>query len=509
MSPAVEFVDIRKTYPNGVVACDGVSISVEAGSVHAIVGENGAGKSTLMKVLYGLEEPTGGRLRRNGEPFEVASPLDAIAHGVGMVHQNFMLVPSFSIAQNVVLGAEPVHGRFIDTDRAVAETAELAERFGLHVDPRTRVADVAVGMKQRVEILKALYRGADVLILDEPTAVLTPQETDQLFAALRTLVAEGRSVIFISHKLREIMAVADTVSVMRGGRLVGTVEAASTTEVELARMMVGRDVVLAVERHRSEPGEPRLVVQHLTCRDDLGTVACDDIDFSVRAGEIVGIAGVEGNGQTELAQALTALRSVESGRVVVDGVDVTDSTIAQRRAGGVGHIPEDRLHDGAAVTETIADNLIVDRYRRPPFTHRGLSSRRAIRDQAERLIDEHGIRAIDGSVTVGSLSGGNIQKVVAARELSASPSVLIAAQPTRGVDIGAMEFIYEQIVDASNDGAAVVLISADLTEVLTLSDRLLVMKDGRIVAHFDDPANVTEQQVGLAMLGVEPDEVTR
>lgn len=503
--PAVEFIDVRKVYPNGVVACDGVSISVEAGSVHAVIGENGAGKSTLMKMLYGLETPTSGSIRRNGQQVDIASPTDAIGHGIGMVHQNFMLVPSFTIAQNVVLGAEPVRGSFVDERRAIDETAELAERFGLHVDPRALVSDVAVGMKQRVEILKALYRGADVLVLDEPTAVLAPQETELLFAALRTLVAQGRTIIFISHKLREIMAVADTVSVMRAGELTGSVSADDTTEVELARMMVGRDVVLAVDRHRRTPGERRLVVERMTCRSDLGHIACDEIDFAVRAGEIVGIAGVEGNGQTELAQALTGLRVIESGSVRVDDTDLTDRSVADRRSAGVGHIPEDRLHDGAALAETIADNLIVDRHRRPPFARRRILSRRAIDEQAETLIDEFAIRAIDGSIAVGSLSGGNIQKVVAARELSAEPAVLIAAQPSRGVDVGAMEFMYERIVAAADDGSAVLLISADLTEVLTLSDRVLVMKDGRIVAHFDDPSTVTERQVGLAMLGVDHD----
>jgi simple sugar transport system ATP-binding protein len=501
--PLIEMRDIAKIYPNGVRANRNVTFEVRQGEIHALVGENGAGKSTLMKILYGLERPSSGQIFIRGEAVTLNAPQEAIDRGIGMVHQNFMLVPSFTIAQNVVLGNEPARGLLLDSRAAVQATDVLAKQYGLYVEPTAIVDSVPVGMRQRVEILKALYRGADVLILDEPTAVLTPQETRELFAAVRQLVNAGKTVIFITHKLREVMEISNRVSVMRDGQRVGTVNTAEASETLLARMMVGREVFLQIQKPPLQRGNAVLQARDLHYVNEAGREVLKGVSFNVYAGEILGIAGVEGNGQTELVEVLSGLRQAAAGTVMLDGRDITGGNARDVRQAGVAHIPEDRLTNGVALTASIDENLIVDRYDDPPFTKGGLMSPAAVVRNGEKLIEQYAIRAPDGTLPVGSLSGGNMQKVVVARELSAQPRLLIAAQPTRGVDIGATEFMHQQLVQQRSNGVAVLLVSADLSEVMSLSDRLAVMHNGQIVAIFPPGSQPSEEQVGLYMLGVQ------
>ena len=500
--PLIEMRHITKIYANGVRADNDVTFEVAAGEIHALVGENGAGKSTLMKILYGLERPTEGEIVLRGKPVTINTPHEAIALGIGMVHQNFMLVPSFTIAQNIVLGSEPLQSGLVNGRKAVEETRALAKQYGLAVDPNAIVDAVPVGMRQRVEILKALYRGAEVLILDEPTAVLTPQETIELFAAIRQLVKAGKTVIFISHKLHEVKEISDRVSVMRDARMVGTVNTADVNEERIARMMVGREVFLNTRKPPTQRGKAMLEVRDLEYATEAGVEALKRVSFNVYASEILGIAGVEGNGQTELVELIAGLRTPLAGTIALDSREIDGSTPREVRQAGCAHIPEDRLTNGAALASSINENLIVDRYTKEPFTKGGFLDPAAIRNNGDRLIEQFGIRTPDGTLPVGSLSGGNMQKVVVARELSSQPKLLIAAQPTRGVDIGASEFMHEQLIRARNDGVAILLVSADLGEVLALSDRLAVMKDGRITAIFSDVNPLTEEEVGLYMLGV-------
>ncbi|GIV83361.1 MAG: heme ABC transporter ATP-binding protein [Candidatus Roseilinea sp.] len=500
-APLVEMRGITKIYPNGVLANHEVTFAVRAGEIHALVGENGAGKSTLMKILYGMERPSAGQIFLRGRPTTIHSPHEAIARGIGMVHQNFMLVPSFTIAENIVLGTEPLRGAFVDRRAAIAITTQLAQQYGLSVDPEARVDVVPVGMRQRVEILKALYRGADVLILDEPTAVLTPQETHELFTAIQRLIQAGKTVIFISHKLREVMEISDRISVMRDARMVGTLDKREANERLLAKMMVGREVFLNIEKPPAQRGPLVLNVRNLEYATETGVEVLKGVSLSVYAGEILGIAGVEGNGQTELVEVIAGLRTPLSGVIELNGKSIAGLTPRQVRQAGVAHIPEDRLTNGVALTASIQENLIVDRYTREPFTRGGLMRPAAVARNSEALIEAYAIRAPDGSLPVGALSGGNMQKVVVARELSSQPKLLIAAQPTRGVDIGATEFMHAQLVGARNAGVAILLVSADLSEVMSLSDRLAVMHAGRIVALFPSTEGLTEEEVGLYMLG--------
>ncbi len=500
--PVIEARNIVKVYPNGVRANRDVSLSVRGGEIHALVGENGAGKSTLMKILYGLEKPTQGQLFVRGNPVHIDNPQDAIRLGIGMVHQNFMLVASFTIAENVVLNTEPTRGGLaIDSARAIVQTRALAEQYGLYVIPEAVVDSVPVGMRQRVEILKALYRGADIFILDEPTAVLTPGETRDLFVALRSLVNQGKTVIFITHKLREVKEISDRVTVMRDGQVIGTVNTADTSEATLARMMVGREVFMVVNKPPVKRGKLVLQVRDLTAISETGKAMLNRVSFDVDEGEIVGVAGVEGNGQTELVEVLTGLRQATSGTATVDGESILlhDPRLVRERH--VAHIPEDRTANGSALSASLSDNLIVDRYYRAPFIRAGLLQPAAIAANARTLIERFNIIAPNGDVPLQSLSGGNMQKVIIAREFSSAPRLLIAAQPTRGVDIGAIEFIHQQLIDKRSDGLAILLISADLQEVIKLSDRLLVMYDGHIVAIFDNPSSVPEEELGLYMLG--------
>lgn len=499
----IEAKNIVKVYPNGVRANDGIDFSVNQGEIHALVGENGAGKSTLMKILYGLEHPTSGEIRVRGKVAHITNPQDAIALGIGMVHQNFMLVNSFTVSQNIILNRETKRGLSIDFQQAVTDTEQLSKEYGLFVNPTAKVADIPVGMRQRVEILKALYRGAEILILDEPTAVLTPSETQDLFKAIRNLVDGGKTVVFITHKLKEVVEISDRVTVMRDSKKIGTVNTGETDERELARMMVGREVFMVVDRPKVEHGASVLQVKNLTYADGSGQQLLDDISFNVYENEILGIAGVEGNGQTELAEVLTGLRPPTTGEAFISDHSILGHGPREVRERQVAHIPEDRLTNGVAVQSSIEDNLIIDRYYREPFTKNGLLNTNEITANSNRLIEEFNIIAPDGKIPVGSLSGGNMQKVIVARELSSSPKLLIAAQPTRGVDIGAIEFIHQELVNQRTNGLAILLISADLQEVMKLSDRIMVMYDGEVVGIFPNDETLTEEKLGYYMLGAE------
>lgn len=499
--PILEAQNIVKIYPNGVLANNDVSIAVEKGEIHAIVGENGAGKSTLMKILYGLEQPTSGTIVLRGEPTVISSPHKAIALGIGMVHQNFMLVDQFTIAENIVLGTEPKRGITRDLKKAIADTEQLSRTYGLNVDPLARIIDTPVGMRQRVEILKALYRGAEILILDEPTAVLTPGETTDLFTAIRSLVRQGKTLIFITHKLREVMEISDRVTVMRDAKKVGTVVTTETSIPDLARMMVGREVFMQVDRPPVTHGETVLDVQNLLYANEVGRPVVNHVSFRVNRREILGIAGVEGNGQTELIEVLTGLRNATAGEATVDGSPILNQGPRNVREAHVAHIPEDRLTNGVARDASIADNLIIDTYYRPPFNSGIGLQPPVIRQYGRDLIKQFGILATDENTTVGSLSGGNMQKVIVAREFSSDPRLLIAAQPTRGVDIGAIEFIHQQLVDKRTQGLAILLVSADLQEVMKLSDRIMVMYNGEIVAFLANSPDLTEEKLGMYMLG--------
>jgi simple sugar transport system ATP-binding protein len=502
MPNLVEMKDIIKVYPNGVAANRDVNFSVQKGEIHALVGENGAGKTTLMKILYGLEQPTGGQIFLNGQPVAIHNPHQAIDLGIGMVHQNFMLVPSFTVAQNVVLGREPLKGRFVNTEEAIRITERLAKEYGLDVEPTARVEATPVGMRQRAEILKTLYRGADLLILDEPTAVLTPQETDDLFDAVRRLVNQGKTVIFITHKLVEVKEISDRVTVMRHGQVTGDVKTADVTEEDIARMMVGREVFLEIDKPEQQPGQAVVQIHNLSYISETGRPLLRDVSFNVYAGEILGIAGVEGNGQTELAELLSGLKHPTTGEAMIVGKSILGHGPRHVRMAKVAHIPEDRLTNGVALDATIAENLIVDRYYRPPFTRNGILSQAQIRQQAQTLMDRFDIRASGDDAPMSSLSGGNMQKVILAREFSADPILLIAAQPTRGVDIGASEFVRRQLVEERNKGKAVLLISADLAEVMSLADRIAVMYKGQIAGVFKNSPDLTEEELGLYMLGL-------
>jgi len=501
--PILELRGITKRYPNGTLANDNISLSVRKGEIHALVGENGAGKTTLMKILYGLEQPDSGQILLGGTPATIAHPEAAIRLGIGMVHQHFMLVPSLTVAENVVLGREPTRGVGVIEEAAETRiTRELSEQYGLHVDPAARVDVVPVGERQRVEILKTLYRGAEILILDEPTAVLTPQETDDLFRAIRALVASGKTVIFITHKLREVKAISDNVTVIRRGRVIRTMPTADVTEEEIARLMVGRDVLEHTSKDAFTPGIAMLETQGLNYVTPEGKRALRDIALTLHAGEILGVAGVEGNGQTELVEVLAGLLPPAAGMICIVGHDVTALGTRGRREAGIAHIPEDRLALGLAADASIMENLIVDRYYRVPFSRFGFLRRRAEEANARTAIADYDVRTPSAQVPARALSGGNMQKLVVARELSSHPKILLAAQPTRGVDVGASELVHRQLIAARDAGAAVLLVSADLGEVLTLSDRLVVMYNGEIVAHFTDVPALTEEELGYYMLGV-------
>jgi len=494
----LEMRGIRKVFP-GIVANDDVSLDIRRGEVHALLGENGAGKSTLMNILYGLYKPDGGEIRMRGKPVTFGSARDAIQAGIGMVHQHFMLIPVMTVAENIVLGIEPRDGILLDERGAERRVKELSEQFGLAVDPGALVHDITVGQEQRVEILKALYRGADILILDEPTAVLTPQEAKELFGIIRSLQADGKSIIFITHKLNEVLEIADRITVLRRGKAIETVPREGATEASLARAMVGREVLLRVEKAPAQPGDVLLSVEDLQVVDDRGIPKVRGVSFDVRAGEIVGIAGVDGNGQTELIEAITGLRKAGSGAIRVAGRDVHDAGAREMLDAGVGHIPEDRQRRGLVLEFTIAENIALHDYADPPDAKWGwLFPDRMIR-RAATLITEFDVRGGGPLTRAGGLSGGNQQKVVAAREIARDPKVLIAAQPTRGLDVGAIEYLHRRIVTERDEGRAILLVSLELEEIFSLSDRILVIYEGEIVG--EHTGEVSEEQIGLEMLG--------
>jgi ABC-type uncharacterized transport system ATPase subunit len=501
---AVEMRRITRRYPR-VVANDGVDLTVREGEIHAIVGENGAGKSTLMKILYGLVAPDEGEIRLWGKPLVSHRPSDSIRAGLGMVHQHFMLVDTLTVAENVVLGEEPVRNGFlIDSASARERVGALSREYGFELDPDERVENLSVGLEQRVEIVKVLYRGAKVLILDEPTGVLTPQEVAELFAILRSLRESGRTIIFITHKLDEVIELADRVTVMRDGKVMGVVEASRTSKQELARMMVGRDVLFRVSRGEAAPGNVVLSVSGLRATGRKGAEVLAGVDLEVRRGEILGIAGVQGNGQTELVEVLTGLRRASAGRVLILGIDATNQSPKALRDLGVAHIPEDRQERGLVLEFTVAENLVLGRHHQVPYSRWGLLELGAITDHAAKLGADHDIRPRDPEARAASLSGGNQQKLIVAREFDGDPVLLVADQPTRGVDIGAIEFVHQSLIDMRDRGAAVLLISAELSEIMALSDRIAVMYDGALVATFGS-GEVTAEGLGIYMTGAKSD----
>ena len=509
----VQMKGITKVYPNGIAANQGVDLNIRRGEIHALMGENGAGKSTLMKMLFGLEQPTEGEIWVNGEKVNLSSPTVAISKGIGMVHQHFMLVPSLTVAENMVLGMVPKKsGLFIDKKKAVELTEEYSKRFNLHVDPTAKVMDIPVGMKQKVEILKALVRGAKILILDEPTAVLTTQETSELFRELVNLKKDGYTIIFISHKLNEIMEITDRMTILRGGRSMGVHNTSDVTPEVISRLMVGRDVVLKVEKDRAKPTDEVLRVRNLEYVNEWGKKMLDKVSFSVRKGEILGIAGVEGNGQKELVDMLFHLNTPNSGTVTVNGENVIGLSQRDIRKKGVSLVPEDRMLYGIAGAASIQENIISDRCGDKRLNKGLLFDMKAIHEETDRLIQDYTVLCKSRDQRVDNLSGGNIQKVVVAREFSNDPCLIIADQPTRGIDVGATEFIRKKLVELSRSGIAVLLVSADLNEVMELSDSLIVMYGGKIAAYFEETDDLTDSVMGEYMLGLNhqtPDEIRR
>ncbi len=496
----VEMRGIVKRFP-GVLANDHVDFDVHAGEVHALLGENGAGKSTLMKILYGMYRPDEGEILINGEQVRIETPTDAIRLGIGMVHQHFMLVETLTVAENVALGLPSSRGPLTDLDRVSRRILDLAGVYGLEVDPHAYIWQLSVGQQQRVEIIKALYRGADLLILDEPTAVLTPQEVDDLFAIMRQMIQDGHSIIFISHKLHEVIEISDRVTVLRDGRKIGTRPTKETTKEELARWMVGREVTFRPERGEAKRGEARLVLKDVEAESDRGTPALRGISLEVHGGEILGLAGVSGNGQRELAEVITGLRPVTGGHIYLEGKEITGMSPGQITERMLAYIPEERMRDGVIREFTVAENFILREHNKPPFAEHGFLNLKAIAQHSDELIRQYQIKTPSRDTLVGSLSGGNIQKVVLAREISRKPRVLIAAQPTRGLDIGATEYVHQQILEQRRIGTAILLISEDLDEILALSDRIAVIYEGRIMG-IVPREEATPEKLGLLMAGV-------
>ena len=499
----LELRGITKKF-GSLTANDHIDLVVEPGQIHCLLGENGAGKSTLMNVLFGLLQADEGEILIDGEPVRLANSGDAVRRGIGMVHQHFMLVPVFSVAENVVLGFEPTRSLDrLDYARAREDIRSVSREFGLEVDPDVTVESLPIGLQQRVEIIKALGHDAQLLILDEPTAVLTPQEADALMAIMRSLTATGKSILFISHKLKEVRHVSDVITVIRAGRVIGTVPP-TASENELAAMMVGREVSLVVDKTAAAPREPVLEVRDLVVRDDRGLAVVDGVSLAVRAGEIVALAGVQGNGQTELVEAITGLRHVESGSVLLGGRDVTNRSPREILDAGLGHIPEDRQRDGAVLSMSVADNLVLNTPRRAPFARHGTRNLRAVRDNAETQVESFDVRTSSVDAPLSSLSGGNQQKVIVARELSRPLEALVASQPTRGLDVGSIEYVHREIVRVRDEGHAVLIVSSELDEVMALGDRVAVMFQGRITGVVDP--STSREDVGLLMTGSTPAE---
>ncbi|MBE5968291.1 MAG: ABC transporter ATP-binding protein [Lachnospiraceae bacterium] len=502
----IEMLHITKEFP-GIIANDDITLQLRKGEIHALLGENGAGKSTLMSVLFGLYQAEKGEIKKNGEVVKIDNPNDANNLGIGMVHQHFKLVEIFTVLENIILGVEPNKMGFLQKKEAREKVVSLSKQYGLHVDPDALIERISVGMQQRVEILKMLYRENEILIFDEPTAVLTPQEIDELMDTMRGFAKEGKSILFITHKLNEIMSVADRCTVLRKGKCVGTVDIKDTTKEELSRMMVGRDISFTVDKKEAAPGEVVLSVDHLTVPSGKGKKnAVEDVSFEVKAGEIVCIAGIDGNGQTELVSALTGLEKLSKGKITLCGNDITKVNIRKRSKAGMSHIPEDRHKYGLVLDYTLEDNLVLQRYWQPEFQRNGFIKQQEVRRYADKLIDKYDVRSGQGSVTiVRSMSGGNQQKAIVARELDKEHKLLVAVQPTRGLDVGAIEFIHKQLVASRDAGEAVLLISLELDEVMDVSDRILVMYEGEIVGELDPKTN-TVQELGLYMSGAKRDE---
>ena len=499
---AIEMVNITKKFP-GIIANDNVTLQLKRGEIHALLGENGAGKSTLMSVLFGLYQAEEGVIKKNGEIVQINNPNDANDLGIGMVHQHFKLVECFSVLDNIILGVEDTQNGILQRGKAREKVMALSEKYGLSVNPDALIEDISVGMQQRTEILKMLYRDNEILIFDEPTAVLTPQEIEELLQIMRNLAAEGKSILFITHKLNEIMSVADRCSVLRKGKYIGTVDIAECTKDDLSRMMVGRDVEFAVQKQPAEPSDVVLDVQNMSVASKLSKKnAVNDVTFQVRAGEIVCIAGIDGNGQSELVFGISGLEPISGGKVSMLGKDITNAPIRKRSLMGMSHIPEDRHKHGLVLDYTLEDNMVLQRYFEPEFTNKfGFLRRRNIRTYAERLIEQYDVRSGQGPITVSrAMSGGNQQKAIIAREIDKDPQLLIAVQPTRGLDVGAIEYIHKQIVAQRDAGKAVLLVSLELDEVMTVSDRILVMYEGEIVGELD-PKTTTVEELGLYMAG--------
>lgn len=503
----IEMLNITKEFP-GIKANDDITLQLKKGEIHALLGENGAGKSTLMSILFGLYQPTSGIIKKNGQEVQINTPNDANELNIGMVHQHFKLVDCFSVLDNIILGVEPTNGLFLEKKSARAKVLELSDKYGLKVDPDALVSDITVGMQQRTEILKMLYRDNEVLIFDEPTAVLTPQEIEELMKIMKNLANEGKSILFITHKLNEIMEVADRCTILRKGKYIGTVDIGKTSKEELSKMMVGRDVNFTVNKKPMTPGETVLKVEHMTVPSKAhDNNAVKDISFNVRRGEIVCIAGIDGNGQSEFVQGLTGLEKISGGTITFKGKDITKASIREKSKMGMSHIPEDRHKHGLVLDYSLEQNMVLQRYWQPEFETAGFIKNKAVREYSDKLIRQYDVRSGQGSVTrVRSMSGGNQQKAIIAREIDKNPDLLIAVQPTRGLDVGAIEYIHSQLVAERDSGKAVLLVSLELDEVMNVSDRILVMYEGEIVGQLD-PKKTTVQELGLYMAGAKRDEV--
>jgi general nucleoside transport system ATP-binding protein len=499
MDYVIEMLGIRKEFP-GIVANDNITLQVKKGEIHALLGENGAGKSTLMNVLFGLYQPEKGEIRVKGKPVNITNPNIANDLGIGMVHQHFMLVDPFTVTENIILGQETTSMGTIDIKKAEKDVREISERYGLAVDPAAKIADISVGMQQRVEILKTLYRGAEILIFDEPTAVLTPQEIHELIQIMKTLIKEGKSIILITHKLKEIMEVCDRCTVIRKGVGIGTVNVSETNPNELASLMVGREVTFSTEKTVANPKQPVFEIENLVVKDSRGLGAVNGLDLTVRAGEIVGIAGVDGNGQSELIEAITGLRKIEGGTVKLNGKDITKFTPRKITESGLGHIPQDRHKHGLVLDFPIGENMVLQTYYQQPNSKNGVLSFKNIYQKAKSLIEEFDVRTPSEYTPARALSGGNQQKAIIGREVDRNPDLLIAAQPTRGLDVGAIEYIHKRLIEQRDKGKGVLLVSFELDEIMNVSDRIAVIYEGTIVAVVD-PKETTEQELGLLMAG--------
>ncbi|MDY2630548.1 MAG: ABC transporter ATP-binding protein [Clostridium sp.] len=505
MEYVVEMLNIRKEFP-GIVANDNITLQLKKGEIHALLGENGAGKSTLMGMLFGMYTPEAGVIKVNGKEVNISSPNVANDLGIGMVHQHFKLVENFTVTENIILGLEPKKFLSIDIKSAAKKIEELSKAYGLNVDPYAKIEDISVGMQQRVEILKMLYRNAEVLIFDEPTAVLTPQEIEDLIGIMRNLIKEGKSIILITHKLKEIKEAADRCTVIRRGKYIGTVNVKETSEADMAKMMVGRQVSFVVEKKPANVGETVLKIENVSVKNNKKVLGLKNFNLEVKKGEIVGIAGVEGNGQTELVEAITGMRPIEEGKIIFNGKDITKDSIRSRIDEGIAHIPEDRHKRGLILDYTLEDNLVLKAYKNEPFSKNGLINRNKITEYANKIIDTFDVRSGEGGKSIArSLSGGNQQKGIIGREIQSNPDLLIAVQPTRGLDVGSIEYIHKRLVEQRDNGKAVLLVSLELDEILNVSDRIAIVNNGELIG-IVNASETDENEVGLMMAGIKRGE---